>query len=49
MLEQWIQTTWMDPERRARLLHRLWLVSLGMVGFGYAVIAQHYWGQLHWP
>lgn len=48
-VEHWVARTWMDPERRARFLHRMWLVSLGMLAFGYAVMANHYLGRLHWP
>lgn len=33
-LEEW----WEDPEKRAWLLRWFWLVSLGMLALGYAII-----------
>lgn len=49
-LEHWVEEVWMDPERRAKALHLLWLMSVGMLAFGYLVIARHYWGRLPlWP
>jgi hypothetical protein len=48
-LARWIEVTMMDPERRARLFHRLWLMSVAMVALGYALIARSYWGRLPLP
>lgn len=33
---------WFDPERRARAIVAFWWASVLMMGFGYAVIAHHY-------
>lgn len=35
---------WEDPEKRARLLRLFWLLSLGMLLFGYAVIVLRLFG-----
>ncbi|MCA1814357.1 MAG: hypothetical protein LC624_10480 [Halobacteriales archaeon] len=48
-LSAWVEGIVLDPERRAKAFHYLWLMSLGMVGLGYALIAKHYWGALHLP
>lgn len=48
-LAGWIEGVFADPERRARALRALWLMSLGMLAVGYAVIAAHYLGRLPWP
>jgi hypothetical protein len=45
-----IEDVWTDPERRAKVLQTFWLMSVGMLAFGYLVIARYYWGRLPlWP
>ncbi|MEE9164373.1 MAG: hypothetical protein V3U17_06240 [Thermoplasmata archaeon] len=35
---------WEDPKKRARLLRLFWVLSLGMLLFGYAVIVLRLFG-----
>lgn len=35
---RWPLSWWADPEKRARLLRWFWILSLGMLVLGYALI-----------
>ncbi|MFQ5986261.1 MAG: hypothetical protein ACE5KQ_02755 [Thermoplasmata archaeon] len=39
-----LQDLWEDPKRRAWLLRLFWIISLGMLLFGYAVIVLRLFG-----
>ncbi|MFQ5918894.1 MAG: hypothetical protein ACE5I4_02455 [Thermoplasmata archaeon] len=38
------QDWWEDPKKRAWILRLFWLISLGMILFGYAVIVLRLFG-----